>query len=109
MAHPRRQAKAALLALTELSVNSNDAAFLTSRVYDQYERICNHLDMDILSVRRFRDILKEQAFLGLSKIEKINKGSAGGIHLQNRLIEDPQVVVRETILEDSRMQDWTRE
>jgi cell division control protein 6 len=102
------QAKAALLALTELSVNSNDDAFLTSRVYDQYERICNHLDMDILSVRRFRDILKEQAFLGVVEIEKINKGSAGGIHLQNRLIEDPQVV-HETILEDSRMQDWTRE
>ncbi|USZ70167.1 orc1/cdc6 family replication initiation protein (plasmid) [Halorussus salilacus] len=102
------QAKAALLALTELSVNSNDEAFLTSRVYDQYERICNHLDMDILSVRRFRDILKEQAFLGVVEIEKINKGSAGGIHLQNRLIEDPQVV-RETILEDSRLQNWTRE
>ncbi|MBP2251115.1 cell division control protein 6 [Halarchaeum solikamskense] len=102
------QAKAALLALTELSVNSNDDAFLTSRVYGQYERICNHLDMDILSVRRFRDILKEQAFLGVVEIEKINKGSAGGIHLQNRLIEDAQVV-RETILEDSRMQDWTRE
>jgi len=102
------QAKSALLALTELSINSNDDAFLTSRVYDQYEQICNHLDMDILSVRRFRDILKEQAFLGVVEIEKINKGSAGGIHLQNRLIEDPQVV-RETILEDSRMQDWTRE
>jgi len=102
------QAKAALLALTELSVNSSDDAFLTSRVYDQYERICKHLDMDVLSVRRFRDILKEQAFLGVVEIEKINKGSAGGIHLQNRLIEDPQVV-RETILEDTRMQNWTHE
>jgi cell division control protein 6 len=102
------QAKAALLALTELSVNFDDDAFLTSRVYDQYERICNHLDMDILSVRRFRDILKEQAFLGIVEIEKINKGSAGGIHLQNRLIEDPKVV-RETILEDSRMQNWSCE
>ncbi|WP_254533209.1 orc1/cdc6 family replication initiation protein [Natrinema gelatinilyticum] len=102
------QAKAALLALTELSIISNDDAFLTGRVYDQYERICNHLDMDILSVRRFRDILKEQAFLGVVEIEKINKGSAGGIHLENRLIEDP-LVVRETILEDGRMQDWIRE
>jgi len=102
------QAKAALLALTELSVNFDNDAFLTSRVYDQYERICNHIDIDILSVRRFRDILKEQAFLGIVEIEKINKGSAGGIHLQNRLIEDPQVV-RETILEDSRMQNWTHE
>ncbi len=102
------QAKATLLALTELALNSNDDAFLMSRVYDQYKQICHHLDMDILSVRRFRDILKEQAFLGVVEIEKINKGSAGGIHLQNRFIEDPQVV-RETILEDSRMQDWMRE
>jgi len=68
------QAKAALLAITELSVNTNDDAFLTSRVYDQYERICDNLDIDILSVRRFRDILKEQAFLGVVEIEKINKG-----------------------------------
>ena len=99
------QAKAALLALTELTLNSDDDAFLTSRVYDKYERICAFLDMDVLSVRRFRDVLKEQAFLGVVEIEKINKGSAGGIHLQNRLIEDPEVV-RETILEDGRMQDW---
>jgi len=102
------QAKAALLSMTELSVNSTDDAFLTSRVYDQYEQICAHLDMDVLSVRRFRDVLKEQAFLGVVEIEKINKGSAGGIHLQNRLIEDPNVV-RQTILEDSRMQDWAQE
>ncbi|MDQ2052916.1 orc1/cdc6 family replication initiation protein [Natronolimnohabitans sp. A-GB9] len=102
------QAKAALLALTELSVNSEDDAFLTSRVYDQYEQICEFLDMDVLSVRRFRDILKEQAFLGIVEIEKINKGSAGGIHLQNRLIEDPHVV-RETILEDTRMQNWDQD
>lgn len=99
------QGKAALLALTELTVNSNDDAFLTSRVYDQYEQICDHLDMAVLSVRRFRDLLKEQAFLGVIEIEKINKGSAGGIHLQNRLIEDSEVVC-ETILEDSRMQNW---
>lgn len=102
------QAKAALLALTELTINSADDAFLTSRVYDQYEQICTHLDVDTLSVRRFRDIVKEQAFLGVVEIEKINKGSAGGIHLQNRLIEDPPVV-RETILEDTRMQDWAAE
>src|SRR6056297_3385217 len=102
------QAKASLLALTELTITSQSDSFLTSKVYAQYKSICSYLDMDALSVRRFRDILKEQAFLGVIEIEKINRGSAGGIHLQNRLIEDPQVV-RETILEDSRMQDWTRE
>lgn len=99
------QAKAALLALTELSINTDDDAFLTSRVYDQYEQICEGIDMEILSVRRFRDILKEQTFLGIVEIEKINKGSAGGIHLQNRLIEDPQVV-HETIFEEPRMEEW---
>ena len=52
--------------------------------------------------------MKEQVFLGVVEIGKINKGSAGGIHLQNHLIEDPQVV-RETILEDTRMQDWVTE
>jgi cell division control protein 6 len=102
------QAKTALLALTELSLNSSDDSFLTSQVYDQYERICTHVDLDILSVRRFRDLLKEQAFLGIVEIEKINKGSAGGIHLQNRLIEDAHIV-RETILEDTRMQEWATE
>lgn len=102
------QAKAALLALTELSLNSRDDAFLTSQVYDQYERVCDYLDVDVLSVRRFRDIMKEQAFLGVVEIEKINKGSAGGIHLQNRLIEDANVV-RETLLEDSRMEGWASE
>jgi len=99
------QAKAALLALTELTVNAGDDAFLTSQVYDQYERICAYLGMDVLSVRRFRDILKEQAFLGVVEIEKINKGSAGGIHLQNRLIEDAHVV-RETLLEGARIEGW---
>jgi len=102
------QAKTALLALTELSLNSTDDSFLTSQVYDQYERICAHIDLDVLSVRRFRDLLKEQAFLGIVEIEKINKGSAGGIHLQNRLIEDAHIV-RETILEDTRMQEWATE
>ncbi|MDS0258810.1 orc1/cdc6 family replication initiation protein [Haloarcula sp. S1CR25-12] len=102
------QAKTALLALTELSLNSAEDSFLTSQVYDQYERICAHVELDILSVRRFRDLLKEQAFLGIVEIEKINKGSAGGIHLQNRLIEDAHIV-RETILEDTRMQEWSTE
>src|SRR6056297_168646 len=102
------QAKTALQALTELSLNSADDSFLTSQVYDQYERICAHIELDILSVRRFRDLLKEQAFLGIVEIEKINKGSAGGIHLQNRLIEDAHIV-RETILEDTRMQEWATE
>jgi cell division control protein 6 len=102
------QAKASLLALTELTISSQADSFLTSKVYAQYESICAYLDMDPLSVRRFRDILKEQAFLGIVEIEKINRGSAGGIHLQNRLIENPDVV-REALLEDGRMGKWVED
>ena len=102
------QAKASLLALTELTIGSQTDSFLTSKVYAQYESICAYLDMDPLSVRRFRDILKEQAFLGIVEIEKINRGSAGGIHLQNRLIENPDVV-REALLEDGRMGRWVED
>ncbi|MDR5657717.1 orc1/cdc6 family replication initiation protein [Halodesulfurarchaeum sp. HSR-GB] len=99
------QAKASLLALTELDINSNKDAFMTSEVYSQYEAICKELDIDKLSVRRVRDILKEQAFLDILEIERVNMGKKGGIHLQNRLIEDSEVV-RETILEDTRMDRW---
>jgi len=77
------QAKAGLLALTELSANNNDDVFLTSRVYDQYERICNHLDMDILLVRRSRDILKGQAFLGGCRNREDQQWECGRHHLQN--------------------------
>ena len=95
------QAKAALLDLATLTSAADETAFLTSRVYDQYTEICDTIGIKRLSARRFRDILKEQAFLGIIEMKKINQGSAGGIHFQNRLIEDP-AVVKETIYDDSQ-------
>jgi len=102
------QAKTALLALAELSLNNDTEAFPTREVFKQYRVICDAIDMDTLSERRFRDILKEQAFLGIVDVEKLNQGLAGGVTLKNRLIEDPDIV-REILLEDGRMSEWTDE
>ena len=99
------QAKTALLALAELSLNNDTEAFPTREVFKQYRVICDAIDMDTLSERRFRDILKEQAFLGIVDVEKLNQGLAGGVTLKNRLIEDPDIV-REILLEDTRMSQW---
>ena len=99
------QAKTALLALAELSLNNDTEAFPTREVFKQYRVICEAIDMDTLSERRFRDILKEQAFLGIVDVEKLNQGLAGGVTLKNRLIEDPDIV-REILLEDTRMSQW---
>jgi cell division control protein 6 len=99
------QAKTALLALAELSLNNDTEAFPTREVFKQYRVICDAIDMDTLSERRFRDILKEQAFLGIVDVEKLNQGLAGGVTLKNRLIEDPDIV-REILLEDGRMSAW---
>lgn len=95
------QAKIALFALSNLTTEHDEDSFITSRVYDEYEDICRELDVDSLSGRRFRDTLKEQAFLGIVEIQKKNLGPDGGIHNDNRLVENPEVV-RETLLEDSR-------
>ncbi|WP_135534386.1 MULTISPECIES: Cdc6/Cdc18 family protein [Halostella] len=99
------QAKTALLSLAELSLNNDTEAFPTREVFKQYRVICGEIDMDTLSERRFRDILKEQAFLGIVDVEKLNQGLAGGVTLKNRLIEDPDIV-REILLEDNRMTQW---
>ncbi|WP_135820696.1 Cdc6/Cdc18 family protein [Halostella litorea] len=102
------QAKTALLALAELSLNNDTEAFPTREVFKQYRVICDAIDMDTLSERRFRDILKEQAFLGIVDVEKLNQGLAGGVTLKNRLIEDPDIV-REILLEDGRMSAWNED
>ncbi|MFH5801280.1 orc1/cdc6 family replication initiation protein [Haladaptatus sp. CMAA 1911] len=112
-----QQAKAVLLALSILTNNSAQEEFATQLVYRQYSNICKTIELDTLSERRFRDILKEQAFLGLIDIQKENRGRSGGINLLNRLVEDSQIVYeiliddnRFTELDDNldqrRVQDW---
>ncbi len=99
------QAKAVLLSLASLTIREEEDSFITSDVYDRYKQVCKITHIDILSGRRFRDILKEQVFLGVVEISKRNMGSGGGIHNVNRLVEDPEIV-RDVLYEDTRMEDW---
>ncbi|XVH33394.1 Cdc6/Cdc18 family protein (plasmid) [Haloferacaceae archaeon DSL9] len=96
-----QQAKASLLALAVLSLNSEQKEFPTQLVYRQYQNICDNIGQDIRSERRFRDILKELAFLGIVDNRKENLGRSGGITLLNRLVEEPEIVY-EIIREDDR-------
>ncbi|MFC4356602.1 Cdc6/Cdc18 family protein [Halobium salinum] len=100
--HPQ-QAKAILLALSLLSANSEKDEFQSQLVYRQYTNIAEKIDMDSLSDRRFRDILKEQAFLDIIDVWKENLGRSGGINLYCRLIENPEIVV-EIISGDPRFE-----
>ncbi|WP_254547420.1 orc1/cdc6 family replication initiation protein [Halomarina pelagica] len=100
------QAKAGLLALAALSLRHDRSVFTTSEIYDQYFAIAREIDLDPLSVRRFRDILKEQAFLGLLESEKENDGKGGGIHIDHRLMDDPELVY-DTLSEDERLGEST--
>lgn len=99
------QEKFILLALAELTLQGNGDKFKTSLVYKTYEQICNEISADPLSKRRIREILSQQAFLGILEIEKVSEGKRGGVYRNNQLLEDPKTV-REIILEDSRLEEW---
>ncbi|SDN30550.1 cell division control protein 6 [Halogranum gelatinilyticum] len=101
-----QQAKASLLALAILSLNSEQEEFPTQLVYRQYQNICDNIGQDVRSERRFRDILKELAFLGIVDNRKENLGRSGGITLLNRLVEEPEIVY-EIIRDDARFETLT--
>lgn len=101
-----QQAKASLLALAILSLNSEQEEFPTQLVYRQYQNICDNIGQDVRSERRFRDILKELAFLGIVDNRKENLGRSGGITLLNRLVEEPEIVY-EIIRDDTRFESLT--
>lgn len=99
------QEKTVLLALAELTINGQRKAYKTSEVNARYEQITNYIDTDTLSSRRIREILNELGFLGIVEIEKVSGGKGNGVYLNNQLLEDPEIV-RETILDDSRLKEW---
>lgn len=82
-----------LQALTILSLNEDDQdGFRTTRVYDIYEEVCRQEGSDSLSLRRVRDLLKEHAFLDITKQARHSGGSAEGSYTNHQLLEDPEVV-----------------
>jgi cell division control protein 6 len=89
-----------LQALTALSLDEPEAeGFRTTRIYELYERICEVEGSEALSLRRVRDLLKEQAFLDVIEQSRKSGGSAEGSYTEHRLLENPEVV--RNVLTDS--------
>lgn len=88
-----------LQALTVLSLNEEDRdGFRTTRIHDVYQQICRQESTESLSLRRVRDLLKEHAFLDITKQTRRSGGSAEGSYTRHQLLEDPEVV-REVLAE----------
>lgn len=95
------QAKAVLFALATLTDTGAKDAFTTSEVHERYEQICDVIDMNVLSHQRVYELLNEQRFLGVTKVNKTSRGRGEGVTLEHQLRKDNEVV-RKAILEDNR-------
>lgn len=101
-----RQEQLTILALAELDLeNENRDWFKTSEVHDRYKRISQAIDMTPRSTRRIRDILEEQAFLGLLEINKQSEGRKTGVYRNNRLLEDAEIAY-ESLITDTQLDDY---
>ncbi len=88
-----------LQAVTVLAINDrkhsnvdSSTGFRTSRIYDVYQQICEQEGLNPLSLRRVRDLLKEHAFLDITKQARHSGGSAEGSYTEHTLLEDPDVI-----------------
>jgi len=82
-----------LQALTVLSLNDNEKdGYRTTRIFEIYKEICRQEGTEPLSLRRVRDLLKEHAFLDITKQTRHSGGSAKGSYTDHQLLEDPAVV-----------------
>jgi cell division control protein 6 len=82
-----------LQALTILSLGEPESdGFRTTEIYDVYQQVCRQETSDALSLRRVRDLLKEHAFLDITKQSRDSGGSAEGSYTNHQLLEDPEVV-----------------
>ena len=83
-----------ILAIDAREQTSIDASpgFRTARIYEIYQRVCSKEGHDPLSLRRVRDLLKEHAFLDITKQARHSGGSAEGSYTEHTLLEDPDVI-----------------
>jgi cell division control protein 6 len=93
------QEKLMLLALAQLAASTDRIRFKQSHHYDQYRNLAEAMEMNVLSQRRFRDLVKDYALLEVLETERRNFGLDGGIQRLNRMLVDPEIV-REVILLD---------
>ncbi|MDY6764945.1 MAG: ORC1-type DNA replication protein [Halobacteria archaeon] len=77
----------------------------TGEVYNTYKRICNEIEMDILTQRRVTDLISELDMLGIVNSVVVSKGRYG--RTKEISLSVPEEETKETILEDSRLNQLT--
>ncbi|WP_436345485.1 Cdc6/Cdc18 family protein [Natronorubrum sp. FCH18a] len=81
------------MALRTQQTGNDDAPVTTNEVYDLYKRLCERDQSDHLKLRRVRDILSELEFLSIIDQERKWAGKGKGNYMENRLIDDPEVII----------------
>ncbi|WP_440770632.1 Cdc6/Cdc18 family protein [Natronorubrum sp. DTA28] len=81
------------MALLTQQTGNDDAPVTTNEVYDLYKRLCERDQSDHLKLRRVRDILSELEFLSIIDQERKWAGKGKGNYMENRLIDDPEVII----------------
>lgn len=72
---------------------NEDAPIRTTEIYDMYTNVCQQQNSDPLKLRRVRDILSELEFLSIIEQERKWAGKGKGNYMENRLIDDPDVII----------------
>jgi len=84
-----------LRALALLTVdNPGQEAFRTHQIYTLYVKVAEQAGADKLSGDRVYRLLKEQSFLGVTKLNHTGGGQGEGSYLEHRLLRDPEVVIQ---------------
>ncbi|SIS11795.1 Cdc6/Cdc18 family protein [Natronorubrum thiooxidans] len=81
------------MALLTQQKEGDDVPVKTNEAYDLYKRLCDRDQSDHLKLRRVRDILSELEFLSIIEQERKWAGKGKGNYMENRLIDDPEVII----------------
>lgn len=71
-----------------------DAKIPNNDVFETYRHVCEQEGSDPLKERRLRDILSELEFLSIIEQERRGRGRGKGIWNVNRLVDDPELVIK---------------
>ncbi|WP_226038826.1 orc1/cdc6 family replication initiation protein [Natrinema sp. DC36] len=81
------------MALLTQQKEGDNAPITTNEAYDLYRRLCDRDRSEHLKLRRVRDILSELEFLSIIDQERKWAGRGKGNYMENRLIDDPKVII----------------
>ncbi|WP_207588274.1 AAA family ATPase [Halomontanus rarus] len=86
-------AKMVLQAMAFLAQQSEEEGIPSTDIYEMYKNVCEQEGSEHLKLRRVRDILSELEFLSIIDQERKWAGKGKGNYMENRLIDDPKVII----------------